>query len=652
MNMSMLDTPSLNLQQSRNTRAKYAPIGGAAAIFILTLACHLPMLGNPPLAGTEGHRVFPSLEMVRTGDWILPRLFGQLYLIKPPLHDWLIATAQILAHGHGNELVWRLPSVLEAALLNLVLYLFGYRWFGRLGGLASGLCGLGLIALWGQSRTADVDSTNTLTSTLALMCLIELHFGRPKHQWLWITGAGLSLAAAFLNKGPTSLPIIFGELLYVFLKPGWNWSIGKGLKAGLRKWAPPRVWLPLLIGLIFFGAYSLLAYLAIRKNHLHPDYSGFEEVGKALYINSFTRLGEAVFCLLQVFAFTLPISIALILVFIPGYREAIRDSSDEEQIPRLRLVDALAWSVLIAWGICFMTMVNPRYAYVTVPPLALLAGALVASVPYQRIEFSSFFRALALVSIVVLAAGNWFLIAASWKGGLGHLWMICGGILATLVALSSFLRLRRGPTWTPAWGLPVLLVLAAVPFSYQFRVERYDRSGYEKSALLRSLIKSEPVLTGAAIHSQPELFAYAGLKVDVPPTFSLQNPDHYRRGIWVALGKEECGRWLQLAGKQLFYRQRFFSHKYPVIVAYYANAPLTTLPATGTTLPSPGTPGEGQGGGLPTALTTKATPTLSLPRITGGGEMQALPKLLEAATQPASIDRVAGQSTNHYNPAP
>ena len=64
---------------------------GATAIFLLTIACHLPLLGSAPLAGTEGHRVFPALNMVRTGDWLLPRLFGQLYLIKPPLHDWLIA---------------------------------------------------------------------------------------------------------------------------------------------------------------------------------------------------------------------------------------------------------------------------------------------------------------------------------------------------------------------------------------------------------------------------------------------------------------------------------------------------------------------------------------------------------------------------------
>src|ERR1700692_164307 len=141
--MTTSTTPALPTHKESRL-ARHGSLLGARAIFLLTLPCHLPLLGNPPLAGTEGLRVIPAHDMVRTGDWILIRLYGQLYLIKPPLHDWLIAISEIISRTGGNEFVWRLPSLIGAAFLNVSLYLFGARWFGRIGGIVSGICGLGL----------------------------------------------------------------------------------------------------------------------------------------------------------------------------------------------------------------------------------------------------------------------------------------------------------------------------------------------------------------------------------------------------------------------------------------------------------------------------------------------------------------------------
>src|SRR6476619_5556897 len=87
----------------------------AGAVFLLTLACHLPHLGQAPFSGTEPHRALPAHHMVETGDWVIPVLLGRPYLAKPPLHYWVLASFEVVAGP--SEFVWRLPSAVSSALL-------------------------------------------------------------------------------------------------------------------------------------------------------------------------------------------------------------------------------------------------------------------------------------------------------------------------------------------------------------------------------------------------------------------------------------------------------------------------------------------------------------------------------------------------------
>jgi 4-amino-4-deoxy-L-arabinose transferase-like glycosyltransferase len=591
--MDVLDSQPGTAPQTRDGTPDRSrgSILGAIAIFALTLACHLPLLGSAPLGGTEGHRVFPSLGMVRTGDWILPRLYGQLYLIKPPLHDWLIAIAQILSGNHGNELIWRLPSVLTAGLLNAALYLFGARWFGRIGGIVSGVAGLALVALWGQARTADVDGTNTLACTLAALCLIELLFGRqcsyearstdhplpnppPEYrgrEMRWVIGAGTALGATLLTKGPAGLPLIIGVVL---------WAAWQSRKDGARRLRSAAFWGPLVIGAGLFGAYAVAAKIAINRLQVPPDFSGLNEVGKTLVPNSLKRVGLALLVPGQVFAFALPVSLALPLVFVPGIRRAIRESRFETTAPRSRIVAAIAASILISWGVCLLTgMINPRYGYVTIAPLALLAGAVACAVPYMNVADALLVRGVTLGCIVALAAANWVVAGIAWRGGRGHVVMIATAIIATMLAVEVFRRLHKAsalqPGWgfRPAWGMVPLLALLAVPFAYQFRWERFTHSGYEAAPLMRQAVASRPdapILTGAVLRSIPEMFWYADLHPQNVSTFYLQAPSTYPGGRWVVIDDDvEHKRWSHAMGRSLTHVTHFFSNKSGIYVGWY-----------------------------------------------------------------------------------
>jgi 4-amino-4-deoxy-L-arabinose transferase-like glycosyltransferase len=529
--------------------AKHGTLFGAAAIFLLTFACHLPLLGNPPLAGTEGLRVIPAHDMVRTGDWILIRLYGQLYLIKPPLHDWLIAISEIISRTGGNEFVWRLPSLIGAAFLNVALYLFGARWFGRLGGIVSGICGLGLLALWGQARTADVDGTNTLACTLAILCLIELHFGSPTRRWPWIWGGGIAFGATLMTKGPAGIPIIIGELLWLIICSARS----TGFRGVRRALASPAAWAPLLIGAALFGAYGFAAWRALHHLQTTPDFSGLQEVNKTLYPDSIPRIASALLVPFLTFAFSLPVSLALPLVLIPGFRNAIKASGNED-IQRVRITDALAASVLLSWLVCLLTgMVNVRYAYVTITPLCLLGGALAASVPFQGERPANILRAIVSGSALVLLGGYWFIaIGLAWKGGIGKPVMLFAGVLATIIAVIAFRLITTRPSWTPAWGLPMLLMLVAVPFAFQFRVERNEHSGKQAAHDLLAITGPKAaVLGGAVLHSHPEMFFYAGFDAQTTMTFHVQNPSHYAGDRWVVLDPVEYANWTHAAPQRL-----------------------------------------------------------------------------------------------------
>ncbi|MDB5290813.1 MAG: family glycosyltransferase,4-amino-4-deoxy-L-arabinose transferase, partial [Phycisphaerales bacterium] len=327
------------LAQSHQGRA---PKGLPLLLFLLSLAMHVPFLGITPIAGTEGHRIFPAHEMVRSGWWMVPMLYDKPFLTKPPLHMWLIAISERIA-GHGGVLVWRLPSAIAGALLCSAACWFGGRWFGKTAGLISGFCALGMITLWGQSQVADIDSTNTLTSALAAMCGIEMFFASQRLRLAWILAAGLAIGATLMTKGPAGLSIIAGV---------WVWGAIVAMRErGAGRIAHPSFWLPWLIGGAIFAAYLFDARASLRDHGLTlaASLNGTSEGTSRLYPDSLPRLFTAVFVTpVLLLLYGLPITISLASSFNSQVLDAMESG-------RRRIAIALAASVLIALAVCIVT---------------------------------------------------------------------------------------------------------------------------------------------------------------------------------------------------------------------------------------------------------------------------------------------------------
>jgi len=186
--------------------ATTGPAPWTAVVLVLLVAAllYLPELGLVDFHREEGRRVLPAREMLARGDFVLPTLWGEPYLSKPPGIFWLQALAQSLAGGL-SEVAARLVSVLATVATALGLLALGRRRSGASAGLYSALLFLLATEALTKGRLAEIEAPLAL-AVFAATALWWL--GRT--SWLACVGSGLALAAALLLKGPAALVFFFG----------------------------------------------------------------------------------------------------------------------------------------------------------------------------------------------------------------------------------------------------------------------------------------------------------------------------------------------------------------------------------------------------------------------------------------------------------
>ncbi|MCA8958220.1 MAG: glycosyltransferase family 39 protein, partial [Planctomycetes bacterium] len=186
--------------------------------------------------GTEARRVQIAVEMVATGDYLVPRLWGEPTFAKPPFYYWVLA-AQLHAFGL-HEWSMRLPSVLAFFALAVLGFHLLSRWHGRAAGWlgAAGLLVAPVVTF--DVPFAEIDPVFAALTAASLLFLAE---GVLRARRAALVAAGVLGALAILTKGPPYLMFCAGPLVC-----WWRHS-------RLRGWAFFLPWLPLL-----WGGYRLL----------------------------------------------------------------------------------------------------------------------------------------------------------------------------------------------------------------------------------------------------------------------------------------------------------------------------------------------------------------------------------------------------------
>ena len=155
----------------------------------------------------EPREALVAVDMLRSGNWILPIDQNGDMAYKPPMFHWLVALFS-LPFGHVSEFTSRLPSVLALTLLIWMTEKFcGLdRFRQRFGLMAAALC-LTSFEVFRAGTVCRVDMVLTAFMVGAMIALFLASL--PDRSWKVYIWAVLLMSGAVITKGPvgTLLPI-------------------------------------------------------------------------------------------------------------------------------------------------------------------------------------------------------------------------------------------------------------------------------------------------------------------------------------------------------------------------------------------------------------------------------------------------------------
>ncbi len=297
-------------------------------------------------------------EMVRSGDWLVPRMDSSAAprLNKPPLFYWAATAAAWLA-GEPSVVTLRSVSVLAGLGLAGVVFAWGRSLGGFACGIASTLSLAGMTLFIVRSRYGDAEPLLALTTTLALACFERIWRTRDA-RLIPVLAAFVTLA--FLTKATAGLLTIFAPILV------WLWLHGD-LGLALR----PRV--------LFWAAISAAAGLAwyvaiaVAVPGATEQFVGFAllPVGASEPHEAATHFQSPFYYLPRFPLQTLPTGLLLVWLVADAWRTRFWRGDE-----RVRFVGSSFVSLFAAWSL--VPAKQMHYLLPLTPLFALLCGQRIA----------------------------------------------------------------------------------------------------------------------------------------------------------------------------------------------------------------------------------------------------------------------------------
>jgi 4-amino-4-deoxy-L-arabinose transferase-like glycosyltransferase len=161
----------------------------------------------------EGMHAATSLDMVRTGDWVTPRVNGEPFYDKPPLFNWLVALSLVVFGA--NEFAARLPGVLLGLGVVLMTYGFGRRMIGDRGAFLGAVVLATSLAFIAISRAVVHDMALVFFVTVSTFALYRA-WDAEENRTAYLLLAYVSAGFGILTKGPLAV-LLPGAVMLIFL---------------------------------------------------------------------------------------------------------------------------------------------------------------------------------------------------------------------------------------------------------------------------------------------------------------------------------------------------------------------------------------------------------------------------------------------------
>ncbi len=196
-----------------------ARIGWATLILATLYVCYFSHLGAIGVVGPDEPRyAWIARDMVETGDWVTPRLYGKPWFEKPPLFYW--GAALCFKLFGVSEAAARLPSAISALLATLALAWLALRLYGAETARWLLLLLPTTVGMIGFSHAAATDMPFSAMLTIAMVCaavVVGLMRNEntpilPRTPWPALFLFGFFLGLAVLAKGPAAIILSGGAL--------------------------------------------------------------------------------------------------------------------------------------------------------------------------------------------------------------------------------------------------------------------------------------------------------------------------------------------------------------------------------------------------------------------------------------------------------
>jgi len=188
---------------------------GLVVLALLLMATGLGL--RDPWPADEPRFALIAQDMLRSGDWLIPRVGGDLYADKPPLYFWLLGAAMALT---GSLRVgFLLPSLLAGIGATLLVYDLLRRARGREVALAGAFVLLLTFQFTWQMRHAQIDGVLCFLTTLSLYGLLRHVLLGPAPGWFLVGWAVAGLGV--ITKGVGFLPLLILVPLVILARRGW-----------------------------------------------------------------------------------------------------------------------------------------------------------------------------------------------------------------------------------------------------------------------------------------------------------------------------------------------------------------------------------------------------------------------------------------------